>query len=117
MAIAIGKIDSFDDNVEDWATYIERVEQFFITNDIVDEKKVPALLSLIGGKTYSLLRSLTAPAKPSTKSFDEIVATLQRHLSPKPLVIAERFRFHKRDQREGESINAFIVEIRKLAEH
>jgi hypothetical protein len=31
------------------------------------------------------------------------------HLSPKPLSIAERFRFHKRKQLEGESINDYVA--------
>lgn len=62
---SIGKIDVFDEN---WATYIERLEQYFIANNIADNKRVPALLSLIGPKTYSLLRDLTAPLKPSNKN-------------------------------------------------
>ena len=38
-------------------------------------------------------------------------------MAPKPLVIAERFRFHKRDQREGESINEYAAELQRLSEH
>jgi hypothetical protein len=47
-------------------------------------------LSLIGSKTYSLLKDLLLPEKHADKNFDEIV---QKHLNPKPLEIAERFRF------------------------
>jgi hypothetical protein len=42
---------------------------------------------------------------------------LKNHLSPKPIVIAERFRFHKRDQRPDESVRDFITQLRKLSEH
>ena len=114
---SIGKLEEFDERRGDWTAYIERVEQYFLANDVDDEKKVPVLLTVIGGKTYSLLRTLTSPDKPSTKSFEEIVAILQGHLSPKPLLIAERFRFHKRDQREDENINTYVAEIKKLSEH
>ena len=113
----IGKIESFDDTKENWETYVERVEQFFLANDIDNDHKVPTLLSLIGGKTYTLLRDLLAPEKPATKSFQQIVTTLQEHLSPKPLEIAERFRFYKRNQNEGESILSYVAELRKLATH
>ena len=89
---AIGKIESFDDTNENWETYVERVEQFFLANNIDDEHKVPTLLSLIGGKTYALLRDL-APEKPATKSFQQIFTTLLEHLSPKPLEIAEKISF------------------------
>ena len=76
---------------------------FFAANDVDDNHKVPTLLSLIGSKTYSLLKDLLLPEKPADKNFDEIVSTLQKHLNPKPLEIAERFRFYKRNQQEGEA--------------
>ena len=62
---------------------------------------MPALLSLIGGKTYSLLRDLCAPAKPATKTFVQLTEILGKLLSPKPFVIAEWFRVHKRGSRKG----------------
>ena len=115
MAGKIGKIDVFDDTVETWCAYKERLDQYFIVNDVAADKLVPALLSLIGAKTYSLLRDLTAPDLPSTKSYDNLCAVLEQHLAPKPLVIAERFRFHKRDQHEGEGVLEFIAQLRKLS--
>ena len=114
---SIGKIDVFDETQESWASYTEHLEQYFIVNEIGDDRKVPALLSLIGPKTYGLVRVLTAPTKPSRKTFAELVTTLQAHLAPKPLTIAERFRFHKRDQKEEESVNAYAAELRRLSEH
>lgn len=94
---AIGKLESFDGTKEYWETYVERVEQFFLASGIDDDHKVPTLLSLIGGKTYSLLRDLLAPEKKTSRSFQQIVTTLQEHLSPKPLEIAEGSRFYKRN--------------------
>ena len=67
----IGKIESFDDTKENCETYVKRVEQFFLANDIDADHKVPALLSLIGRKIYTLLRDLLAPEKPATKSFQQ----------------------------------------------
>ena len=109
----VRKVESFDDTKENWETYVERVEQFFLANNIDDDHKVPTLLSLIGGKTYTLLRDLLAPEKPATKPFQQIVTTLQEHLSPKPLEIAERSRSYKRNQHEGESISSYLDELRK----
>ena len=60
-------------------------------------------MTVVGSKTYSLLRSLVAP---SLKTFV--------HFEPKPLVIAERFLFHKRSQALGESIANDMAELRKL---
>ena len=104
----IGRIDPFDDSLETWTSYVERLEQYFEVNSISNDKKVPALLTLLGGKTYGLLRNLTAPDKPKDKSYEAIKKLLSDHLAPKPIKIAERFRFHKRNQREGESVNEYM---------
>ena len=114
---SIGNVGEYNEVTETWKSYTERVQQFFLSNQVADDRKVPALLAIMGGKTYSLLRNLTIPAEPSTKTYAEIVTLLNDHLSPKPLVIAERFRFHKRDQKEGESITVYVAELRKLTEH
>ena len=92
----IGQIQEFCPDSESFAAYVERVELFFTANDIPAEKKVPVFLSVVGGTTYGLLRNLLAPASPKDKSFKEIVDTPKAHFEPKPLVIAERFHFHRR---------------------
>ncbi|XP_069114492.1 uncharacterized protein [Argopecten irradians] len=117
MAGRIGRIDTFDQCTESWDSYSERLVQYFLCNDVKDEKKVPALLSLVGGSTYQLLRGLTATRKPSEETFDRLCELLKSHFNPKPLVIAERFRFHKREKKEGESIRGYLASLRKLSEH
>ena len=97
----IGRMDCFDSTVEDWSAYVERLEQYCVANDVEEEKKVAVLLSLMGAKTYNLLRNLTIPDKPSEKTFQQNVDLLKCHLEPKPLVIAGRFRFHKRSVKDG----------------
>lgn len=77
------KIEPFDDSVKSWNFYVERLEQYFTVN----EKKVPASLTL-GEKTYGLLRNLTLPDKPATKTCDAIVKLLKDYLSPKSLIDA-----------------------------
>lgn len=72
----IGKIEAFDDTNDDWNAYVERIEQYFIANEIKDDKQVAVMLSLMGHKTHGLLRNLAAPAKPSSLSFKTIVETL-----------------------------------------
>ena len=55
----------------------------FVQRDRKMKKKVPALLSLVGGSTYQLLRGLTAPQKPSECEFKDLVKVLSEHLNPK----------------------------------
>lgn len=67
--------------------------------------------------TYGLLCSLIAPVKSGEKSYTDIVDVLQGHFSPKPVVVVERFRFHKQNQQKGESVTHYIAVIKKLLEH
>ena len=61
------------------------------------------------------MRSISAPRKPKDLSFTEIVDSLAQHLDPKPIIIAERYKFHKAEQGESESIRQFIARLQKLA--
>lgn len=57
-------------------------------------KKLAVFLMIVGTMIYALLSNLVAPTKPADKSYPKIKAVLRAHLNPKPLIIAERFRFH-----------------------
>jgi len=78
---------------------------------------VVIFLSSVGGKTYSLLRILLAPIKPSDKQLKDLFAALKTHYQPQPLIIAERFYFHKRNQAANESISEYLSALHQLATH
>ncbi len=44
MARFLGKIDIFEETVEPWDCYRERLDEYFLANEVADEKRVPALL-------------------------------------------------------------------------
>eukprot|EP00731_Ephydatia_muelleri_P018557 Em0011g597a len=117
MAAAVGKIGEFDSATEDWASYLERLQCYLLANGVEDDKKRDTFLSCVGRETFGLLRALVAPAKLTEETFQELTAALTAHLTPKPLVIAERFRFHKREQKEEEPIRVYAASLQKLAEH
>ena len=114
MAI-YGKLSEFQPETESIAAYLERVEVFYKANSIAEDKQVAVFLSVVGGKTFSLLRDLLAPAKPQDQTLATLFETLKLHFEPKPLVIAERFYFHKRNQGTTESIAEYLAELRRLA--
>ena len=79
MAALIGNIGPFEENTEQWSSYTERFEYFVLANKIKEDVLVPTFLSVMGGKTFNLLRSLVQPDKPGDKSYDEIVSVLRNH--------------------------------------
>ena len=118
MAGYIGKIGEYDPSTENWAMYVERLQHFFSANKVDDAAlKKDAFLTCVGKETFGLLRALVVPAKLADKTYDELVAALTAHFAPKPLIIAERFRFHKRDQKKGEKVRDYAASLQKLAEH
>ena len=62
-----------------------------------------------------MLRNLLAPEIQKDKSFDELKELLVSHYSPKPILIAERFKFHCRNQHESQTVAQFVVELKRLA--
>ena len=63
------------------------------------------------------MRNLVAPAKPSDKSYNELVRVTNEHQNPKLSVIAERYKFNKRDREPGESIPFYVTELKRSSEH
>ena len=111
----LGSFSEFKPESEDFTTYMERVEIYFAANDVPADKKVPVFLTFIGGTTYAILRNLLAPDSPISKPFSVLVEKLRDHFEPKPSIIAERFKFHRRGQNAGETITVYIAELRRLA--
>ena len=88
MAAIHGSVAPFDSSVEDWTTYIERLTQYFVANDVeAAEKKRAILLSACGPTTFKLIRSLLGAANVATTSYDDIVERMKNHYDPKPSVI------------------------------
>ena len=116
MASYFGRMEVFNPKEEEWLTYIERLQMFFVVNNVPEYMKAASLLNLMGGKMYASLKSSTNPTKPTKMSFEDIVQVMGRHLTMKPLVIAERYKFHKCNQDEGQSIGEFLAKLQKLAE-
>ena len=117
MASKFGQIKEFQPDSDFIKSYLERVQLYFDANNVAQTKHVPILLSSLGAQTYSLLSDLAAPDLPSTKSFDDISVLLRAHYEPKRAIIAERFHFHKREQRGDETIAEFDAALRRLATH
>ena len=112
-----GHIDEFRPENESIEAYLERIELYFSANDVDEEKKVSIFLSVLGGKTYSVLRDLLAPVKPREKSFAALASELTKHFQPRKIVIAERFHFHRRNQAPEENVADFLAQLWKLAKY
>ena len=111
----MGHMEEYSPNT-DWKQYVELLEIFFEVNNVSADKQAASILTLMGSKMYALLRSITAPTRPKELTYKEIVDILTQHLEPKPIVIAERYKFHKSEQEPSESIRDYLAKLQRLAE-
>ena len=108
----------FDGLQEDWVEYAERLESYFVANDITDVAKRRAiLLNAVGPTTYRLIKTLCLPGKPKDHTFRELVEKVKIHFNRKPSPIIKRYEFNTRKQRPGESVAEYVAALRKIAEH
>ena len=102
----IGRIPEFDPSEDNFGTYSRRVEQYFIANGVKEEDDVrrrAIFLSVVGGKVFSLLEDLIAPAKVDSISYKDIIKILLDHFEPAPSAIAARYHFNRATRQVGES--------------
>ncbi|KAL0151789.1 hypothetical protein M9458_052940 [Cirrhinus mrigala] len=111
----IGRVPEFDSTKEDFDTYLERFEHWIAANEIDSGKKGNVFLSVLGPVEYGLLKSLVEPVKIIDLTYQQMTQTLSDLFKPKPILIAERFRFYQRNQNPGETISDYILALKRLA--
>jgi hypothetical protein len=74
------------------------------------QKNLAIFIARLDADVYKLLKSLCSPDAITTKA--DVKKLLVDHLAPKSTKFAQRYRFHKIVQSEGQSASLFIAELR-----
>lgn len=110
-----GRFSEFNEEVEDFVNYLERFDLYLKANSVEDSEKVPLFLTVIGPKNYAVIKNLCLPDAPASKEYNELVKVFKNHFAPEKSIIWERCKFHKRFQKDGETLAQYAVEIKHLA--
>lgn len=112
----VGRLEPLhqDGNVTAW---IEQFQIYCSLNNIGSKQKVLLFLSSLSQEVYNLLRDLTLPETPSSKSYESLKNILIQHFQPPPNFFVERFNFRERRQIKNESISEYVRILRKMSEH
>ena len=91
----LGKIEEFDVRGGKIDRYLERLQQYFVANDIPPDSETSSrqraiLISILGAEAYDILFDLCSPNSPSCKSFADLKTILKSHFAPKRLVVLYR---------------------------
>ncbi|KAM7309528.1 uncharacterized protein ISCGN_006535 [Ixodes scapularis] len=117
-ALAHHHLPEYDGERDNWRAYVIKAEAYFEATGVTDTARKRALLvAALNTKTVQILAGRVAPKKPNSLTYEEVVATLNEYFDPKRHEITESFRFFNRCQHEGEPLQHFLVDIRRIADN
>ena len=108
-------VEPFDPTLEQIDDYKELFDYFCIAHGIAEAKQKALFFTRIGQTMYMKLKTWVSPKNLSDLSLDEIVVQLKSQISVQTVEIAERYRFFKRLQKDGESVVEYMSQLRSLA--
>lgn len=112
------QLPDYDETKDKWKPYLVRAEAYFEANSVTDPAKKRALLvSALSSKTVEVLAGRVAPRAPNELTYKEVVQSLNEYYDPKKHEITESYKFFNRSQLPGESVSAFLVAIRRIADN
>ena len=113
-----GTLTAFESGTNNWRSYTEQFNCYFIANDITtDSKKVAILLSACGQSTFNTISSLVDADTLQGIKYNDLIQLLSNHYDPAPSSIVQRYKFYNRVRAEGESIANFVAALREIAKH
>eukprot|EP00731_Ephydatia_muelleri_P034154 Em0049g1a len=104
---------------EEWPKWIRRFERFRQVSGLdtkEEETQVSNLIYCMGDEADDILRSFGLSADDS-KKYSVVKGKFESHFVPRRNVIFERAKFNQRRQEDGETVDAFITDLYRLAEY
>ena len=110
-----GTLGEFNPKREDWENYVDRLDEFFVSNKVTDNAQQRAILnSNVGPDTYKLLVNLLSTRKPKDCTSSELVEALKKHYKSIKSSIMARHDFENRVRQSGESVTDFLAALRAI---
>lgn len=110
---------SFDDNIaEQWKEWYQQFNIFLIAsgkNDETDERKINILLNLIGPQGIKIYNNFKKPKKTTDITYDIVVKWFSDYCEPRKNIIFQRYKFGSCVQKEGQTFDDFVTELKTLS--
>lgn len=111
----MAKVQEFNEEIEDFESWEERLRFYFIANQIKEEVQAAYLLSCIGAKSYKVLKNELYPDRTEGKTYQALVYVLKEKYKSVTSIFVKRFNFYNRKQEGNEKIESFIAALKELA--
>ena len=80
-----------------------------------EARQVATLLAVIGKEANKVFRTFTWSSPDDAKKIAAVVSKFEEYCIPRENTIYERFLFFTRDQRESETVDQYLTELRQIA--
>ncbi|XP_077506092.1 uncharacterized protein LOC144115536 [Amblyomma americanum] len=115
LTTTLGSLAEFCPDSGNIDVYVERFDLYSTAKETDASKKLQVFLTILGEKAYVTLRSLLLPKKPTEVKHEKATEALRKHYAPKRSVVTAPYHFYQRKQEPNESLQQFIVELKRLA--
>lgn len=113
----VNQIEQFIPGASPFAQYLEQLEWVFAHHKVEnDEDKKKAFLAACSREVYTELKKLFPGKDLKEETFVSITTALQKRYDKTDSDMTQRFKFYQRKQRENESAEDFILNVKQQAE-
>lgn len=102
-----------------WQAWKERFQNFRLASKLYkddDQVQIAALLYSMGPEADKILKSFSLTAE-ERENFDTVLQKFSEYFVPERNIIHTRAQFHKRNQKQLESIEEYVRSLYDMAEH
>ncbi|XP_049885410.1 uncharacterized protein LOC126380176 isoform X3 [Pectinophora gossypiella] len=99
---------------DNWKCFEQQLECIILLNEVEEDKKVPLLLTKITPKVLNVLNCLCSPKNPTSLTYEALCTKLRDKYTQKQPTALERVTFRNRNQLPTETIEQYVLELRKL---
>ena len=111
-------LDMDDNLATNWKQWRKTWQRYEIATGIFKQEgliRVATLLSVIGEQAAKVYDTFTWGDGQNEQCVTDVLAQFDRYCEPRTQVIYERYRFNNRNQAVGESISAYVTDLRTIA--
>ena len=101
-----------------WRTWVSAWNNYRLATKLDKEeeaRQVATLLAVIGKEANKVFRTFTWSSPDNAKKIAAVVSKFEEYCIPRENTIYERFLFFTRDQRESETVDQYLTELRQIA--
>ena len=101
-----------------WRTWVAAWKNYTLATKLDKEdeaRQVATLLAVIGKEANKVFRTFTFSSPDEAKKIEPVLRKFEEYCIPRENTIYERFLFFTRDQRESETIDQYLTELRQIA--